>query len=110
MYFQTCSAYPMHSGERYRTNDPLVYLYYGQDTEIIESFNSTSKYMDDMLNIDNIYFDGIFEHIYPSELQLDKANTSDTEAPFLDLHLTISSMVLFLLKFMINATILILIL
>ena len=29
-------------------------------------------------------------HIYPSELQLNKANSSDTEVPFLDLHLTIS--------------------
>ena len=28
--------------------------------------------------------------IYPSELQLNKANTSDTEAAFLDLHLSIS--------------------
>ena len=29
--------------------------------------------------------------IYPSELQLNKANTSDTEAPFLDLHMSISN-------------------
>ena len=29
-------------------------------------------------------------HIYPSELQLNKANASDTEASFLDLHLSIS--------------------
>ena len=29
--------------------------------------------------------------IYPSELQLDKDNTSDTEAAFLDLHLSISN-------------------
>ena len=28
---------------------------------------------------------------YPSEIQLDKANTSDTEAAFLDLHLSISN-------------------
>ena len=28
--------------------------------------------------------------IYPSELQLNKANVSDTEAPFLDLRLSIS--------------------
>ena len=31
-----------------------------------------------------------FKQIYPSELQLNKTNSSDTEAPFLDLHLTIS--------------------
>ena len=29
--------------------------------------------------------------IYPSELQLNKANTSDTEAEFVDLHLSISN-------------------
>ena len=29
--------------------------------------------------------------IYPPELQLSKANTADTEAPFLDLHLSISN-------------------
>ena len=45
--------------------------------------------------------------IYPSELLLNKANTSDTEAAFLDLHLSISK-ILFLPKFMINVTTLIL--
>ena len=29
--------------------------------------------------------------IYPSELQLNKANTTDTEDTFLDLHLSISN-------------------
>ena len=29
--------------------------------------------------------------IYPPELQLNKANTADTEAPFLDLHLSVSN-------------------
>ena len=29
--------------------------------------------------------------IYPPELQLNKVNTSDSEAPFLDLHLSISN-------------------
>ena len=61
-----------------------------KNAEIIEAFNSTSRYLDDLLNIDNTYFDGVVKQIYPSELQLNKANSSDTEAPFLDLHLTIS--------------------
>ena len=43
-----------------------------------------------MLNIANNYFDGRVSQIYPSELQLNKENSSDTEALFLDLHLTIS--------------------
>ena len=33
--------------------------------------------------------------IYPSELQLNKANTSDTEAAFFDLHLSISNDIVF---------------
>ena len=32
----------------------------------------------------------MLKQIYPSELHLNKANATDTEAPFLDLHLTIS--------------------
>ena len=58
---------------------------------VIKAFNSTSRYLDDLLNIDNPYFEGMVNQIYPSELQLYKANTSDTEAPFLDLHLSISN-------------------
>ena len=62
-----------------------------KQAEIIESFKSTSRYLDDLLNIDNPYFDGMVNRSYPPELQLNKANTSDTEAPFLDLHLSISN-------------------
>ena len=47
--------------------------------------------MDDILNINNIYFDIMVSQIYPLELQLNKAKTSDTEAAFLDLHLSISN-------------------
>ena len=59
-----------------------------KQADIIEAFNSTSIYLDDLLNIDNPYFERMANRIYPPELQLDKANTSDTEAPFLDLHLS----------------------
>ena len=52
---------------------------------------SASRYLDDLLNIDNPYFKGMVNRIYPPELQLNKANTFDTEAPFLDLHLSISN-------------------
>ena len=59
--------------------------------EIIEAFKSTPRYPDDLLNIDNPYFEGMVNRIYPPELQLNKANTSDTEAPLLDLHLSVSN-------------------
>ena len=58
---------------------------------IIEAFNSTSRYLDDSLNIDNPYFEQMVGQIYPTELQLDKANSSDSEAPFLDLNLSITN-------------------
>ena len=48
----------------------------------VHAFNSTSKYLDDLLNIDNIYFEQMVNRINPAELQLNKANSSDTEAPF----------------------------
>ena len=58
--------------------------------DIIEAFNPTSRCLDDLLNIDNIYFDQMVDRIYPTELQLNRANSSDTEAPFLDLNPCIS--------------------
>ena len=64
---------------------------YYKEAEIIQAFNSTSRYLDDLLNIDNPYFEGMVGQIYPRELQLNKANASDTEAPFSDLHLSISN-------------------
>ena len=50
-----------------------------KQAEIIEAFKSTSRYLDDLLNIDNPYFEGMVNRIYPPELQLNKANTSDTD-------------------------------
>ena len=50
--------------------------------DVIDAFNTTSRYLDDILNINNVYFDKLVSKIYPSELQLNKANTSDIEAAF----------------------------
>ena len=46
--------------------------------------------MDDILNINHV-FDTLVSQIYPPELQLGTANISDTEAAFVDLHLSISN-------------------
>ena len=48
--------------------------------DVTESFNSNSRYLDDLLNIDNNVFDSVVNRIYPSELQLNKANVFDTKA------------------------------
>ena len=61
-------------------------------TDIIEAFNSSSRYLDDLLNSDNPYFGGMVNQIYPPELQMNKANTKiDSELPLLNLHLSISN-------------------
>ena len=70
--------------------DFMKSLLHENQADIIEAFNSTSRYLDHLLNIDNIYFDQMVDRIYPTELQLNRANSSDTEAPFLDLNLCIS--------------------
>ena len=82
--------------------DIIASLSYYKEAEIIHAFNSTSRYLDDLLNIDSPFFDGSVGRIYPSELQLNKGNASDSEASFLDLHLSISNGFVSS-KFMINA-------
>ena len=59
------------------------------NADVTEAFNSTSRYSDYLLNIDNPYFERMASQIYHSEMQLNKANTSGIEALFLDLHLSI---------------------
>ena len=63
-------------------SDFMLSLSDNNQTIIIEAFNSTSRYLDDLLNIDNPYFELMVGQIYPTELQLNKTNYSDTEAPF----------------------------
>ena len=53
-----------------------------KQADIIDAFYTTSKSLEDILNIHNVYFDTMISQIYPSELQLNKANTSDTESAF----------------------------
>ena len=71
--------------------DFMMSLSDDKQADVIDAFNTTSRYLDDILNINNVYFDKMVSQIYPSELQLNKANASDTEAAFLDLHLSISN-------------------
>ena len=71
--------------------DYMKFLSRENQADIIEAFNPTSRYLDDLLNIDNINFDQMVDRIYPTELQLNRANSSDTEAPFFDLNLRISN-------------------
>ena len=71
--------------------DFIASLSHNKEAGIIQLFNSKSRCLDDLSNIDNLYFIGIAGRIYLSKLQLHKANASHSEAPLLDLHLSISS-------------------
>ena len=39
-----------------------------KQAEVIDTFSTTSRYLDDILNIYNVYFDNMVNQIYPSEL------------------------------------------
>ena len=71
-------------------------LNHDNQDDVIDAFNSTSRYLYDLLNIDNPYFEGMVNQIYPPELQSNKANTTYTKAPFLDLHLSLANGYFFL--------------
>ena len=50
--------------------------------DIIEAFNSTSRYLDDLLNIDNSYFEQMVGQIYSTELQLKRRISLILKSPF----------------------------
>ena len=63
--------------------DLMKSLLRNNQADIIEAFNSTFRYLDNLLNIDNVHFEQLADQIYPAVHQLNKANSSDTESPFL---------------------------
>ena len=58
---------------------------------LIDKFNDTSRYRDDIFTIDNPEFVEHIPDIYPREFQLNKPNTSDKETSFLDLNIKVLS-------------------
>ena len=62
--------------------DCMMSLSDDKQAGVIDAFNTTSRYLDDILNINNVCFDNMVSQTYPSKLQLNKVNTSDTEAAF----------------------------
>ena len=48
----------------------MTSLFDVKQAEIIEAFKSTPRYLDDLLNVDNPYFEAMVNRIYPPELQL----------------------------------------
>ena len=56
--------------------DFMMSLSVENQSEIIEAFRSTSRYLDDLLNIDNTYFDGFISQIYTPPPPPDPRNFS----------------------------------
>ena len=48
--------------------DFMMSLSEEKQSKVIEAFSSTSRYLEELLNIDNKYFDGLISQIYPSGL------------------------------------------
>ena len=73
--------------------DFMLFLSDNNQADIVEAFNFTSRYLDGLLNIDNPYFEQMVSQIHPmtTERQLNKAKSSYTEAPFMDLDLSITN-------------------
>ena len=55
----------------------------------IHMFNNTSRSIDDIFTIDIPAFEKHIPDIYPTKLQLKKANTSDKDTSFLDLDIKV---------------------
>ena len=49
--------------------DFMISLSDDKQADVTDAFNTTSRYLDNILNIDNVYFDKMVNQIYPSELQ-----------------------------------------
>ena len=62
--------------------DLFLFCYEEKRDDMNNAFNLTSRYLNGLLNIDNIHFEQMVHRIYPAEFQLNKANASDTEEAF----------------------------
>lgn len=47
----------------------MIYLSDDTQTDIIEAFISRSRYLDDLFNVNNPYFEGMVGQIHAAELQ-----------------------------------------
>ena len=62
--------------------DFMSNLHKSKKLYLVDKFNDTSRYLDDILTIGNSEFEQHISDIYPAELQLNKANACDKETPF----------------------------
>ena len=59
--------------------------------QLAKKFNGTSRYIDDLLTLNNSGFTSTIPDIYPSELDLKKTTESLTTVSYLDILITINN-------------------
>ena len=64
--------------------DFRMYIPDDKQADIIDAFNTSSEYLDDILNINKVFLDNMVSQTYPSEPQHNKTNTFDTKPAPLD--------------------------
>ena len=69
--------------------DFMMSLSDDKQAEVIDAFNTIYRYLDEIINKNNVYFERMVSQIYPSDLQLNKVNASNTKSTILDLHVSI---------------------
>ena len=62
--------------------DFMMSLSDDKQADVINAFNTTSRYLDNILNINNVFFYNMVSQIYLSELQLNEAITSEMKPHF----------------------------
>ena len=62
-----------------------------KDKKLAISFNSTFRYIDDVLSLNNSKFGDYVERIYPIELEIKDTTDTVKSASYLDLHLEIDN-------------------
>ena len=61
------------------------------DIILAKKFNTTMRYIDDLLTLNNTQFDAAIQDIYPQELQLKKTTENATALSYLDVLITIDN-------------------
>ena len=70
--------------------DFMSYFHKSKKYDLIEMFNNTSRYNNDIFTLNNPEFVKDIPDKYQTKLHLNKANTSDKETSFLDLNIKFS--------------------
>ena len=73
----------------YYERDFMSYLHTSKQYDLKDMYNDTSRYLDGIFTIDNSEYEKHIPDIYPTELQLNIANTTDKETSFLDLNIKV---------------------